>query len=683
MNVLSDWAVDEDFIARTVELAQASEIISLDIFDTALTRITDSPADVFAEVERRLVVLFGKIAKGYAAARERAEANARNLKQLSTGAEDVGLNDIYGAILTELPKFSAWEQALRTELAVEREVLQPVPDILELTRRLTKRGKAFIFVSDMYLPAAFLAEILGDAGYHGWQALYISNEVGVTKASGAIWEVVKSQCTQKILHIGDDEWSDCNNPRNFGITTVSYERARSERRVGGALNPSILPFSYFQRRLTLESRSSRTPISDSDQWRNMGKCLGGIIVGSFIDWLQRRATLHKIDRLYFCARDGWLIKAAWDAAGLGAQTGIESRYLAISRRPLNLACGYIESTSRRLSPSLLSFLSSSDGWTTMEIALQRIGLSDDPDILRDVITCFGSVDVRLNGANIVASFEQLLQRHAGLIYRNLADEHDRLMRYLKQEGVMSRGNLAIVDMGWHGTMQRSLRTLTEEGHQAVSLVGFYYGLWPSAWGNRYAAGLLEAAFASDFSTMEKQAEIHGAVEILEELHSAPHGTVVSYQQRQERWEPVCAENPLEMDQYRAITQHFQEGVLHTITGLFKNNRVGSLGINDLCKDVAIAALGAVILSPIPSEIHLLSQIRHSANFDHSIFDPIICPVMPADPSQAQEQFWRTGWRTGTLGKWLQTANGEQREFIRQLASQHLSHLNERTLKQFL
>ena len=54
-NPLKNWQIDEAFIAQALAQAEKVDIVSFDIFDTALTRLLNSPIDVFAEVERRLL----------------------------------------------------------------------------------------------------------------------------------------------------------------------------------------------------------------------------------------------------------------------------------------------------------------------------------------------------------------------------------------------------------------------------------------------------------------------------------------------------------------------------------------------------------------------------------------------------------------------------------------------------
>ena len=690
---LSGWRLDEAFLGQAMARAAAAAMVSLDVFDTALTRLLDSPADVFAEIERCLIERLGPVAKGYAQAREDAEREARLLHARLSGAEEIDLEAILAILGRRVPGLAAHlELARGTELAVEQSLLVAVPDILELTRRLAASGKPYLFVSDMYLPASAIAGFLRHAGYEGWQGLHVSSATGATKATGRQWQVIRHSLAPDrgsghdgaILHIGDDRHADVERPRAHGIETLLYARARSERRVGGVLRPAVLPFSRATRASVLRGRADPavTARAPAEAWQQIGEVVGGIVVGSFLRWLEGRVRLHDIEKLYFCARDGWLIRRAWKAAGLDRATGIEDHYLCVSRRPLNLARGYLRSTPGHLPLELLAFLTATDGNTTIGAALDRIGLSGEAAILDELQRQGQSPDDRLLWPQGVDILRSVLVRHSVLVHEQLRLAHAGLLGYLRQEGFGSGGRSAIVDIGWHGSLQGSLRHVIEAVQGPTPLVGFYYGLWPGALGNRYGAGLMESAFASDFMPAEEQAEMHDAVEIIEELHGAPHGTVQSYRQADGVWQPVFADSPLEQRQYETVTRHFQDGTLASVAALFATGRFGTIKLDELTPDAARAALGAVCLSPNREELSLFGSLGHCATFDHARFDTLIPPHCPPDDEAMEQAFRRSGWRHGTLLAWHHASDAPGRERVSRLAARSLAHYEPRTLRQF-
>ncbi len=684
---LAGWTPDEAFLARAMRRAADADLVSLDVFDTALTRLVDSPADLFAAVERVLATRIGAAASGFAQAREDAERLAR-MEAHRRGAEEIGLDAIGDALPGLLPALGPHRALVRsTELEVEAELLVPVPDILALTRRLAAAGRRFVFVSDMYLPADFIAERLRAGGYAGWDALYVSSGTGATKASGRQWAAVRAahpDCL-RILHVGDDPQADGETPRRHGIDTLPYDRARSARRVGAVLRPALLPFSLAQRDAALRSRTVPDAVVDPDGtafWTGLGRVLGGIVLAGFVRWLETELRRHRIERVYFCARDGWLIRQAWHAAGGPARTGIQDDYLAVSRRPLNLARGWLASTPDRLDQALLGFLAGSDGTVTVAAALARAGLGNEAALVAEMRGRFGSLDAKLAWPDGTGSFEQGLARHPALVHAALRPEHAALGGYLRQQG-FGTGRIGLVDLGWHGNMQRALRTVVEADTGPIRLHGFYYGLWPPALGNRHAAGPMDAAFASDFQPVEDSGALRNAVPVLEELHGAPHGTVLGYREEAGRWAPVFADNPPERAQHERTARPFGQGALDRVSALFDTGRAGTLRLDDVTPDAVRAAIAAVFLSPDPDERAALGGLGHCATFDHATLEPIV-PDRPApEHGEALRVALRDcGWQVGSAHRWLARAAPEDRQALAARLQERLSPLGARAMRQF-
>ena len=685
-HLCADWVIDTSFVDAAVKMAKSAGVLSLDIFDTALTRHFDSPVDVFAEVEKRLCDVFGPSAEGFAMAREQAERIARQRHYGLRGVEEIKFDDIYLEIQSLLPKFIDWEAAKSLELNVERDCLCSVPDVLEVTRILNASSVPYIFVSDMYLPKDFLAEVLHDSGYVGWKDIYVSADHFATKSTGRIWSVVsKEYALTKLFHIGDDSHSDVLTPTKLGVMTLEYRRAKSERRVGAQLNPALLPFSKLQRQIELASRSLPGKMrSPESAWCDLGRSLGGIVLGTFVRWLAERATLHKIENLYFCARDGYLIKQAWEAAGYDKKLPVKIHYLCVSRAVLNVAAGIQQSTKYKLSQFLLSFLSSSKGYTTVKEALHRAELLDIKQLTTEAEQVFCGLDTVLSYPDVVYRFETFLQRHAGIVYERLYKHCELCVGYLRQEGMLNEGRKAIVDMGWHGNMQRSLRQLVLSAGGQSELFGFYYGLWPAAMENRYAAGVMESCFASEFAAFQSQEEVHQAVALLEQLHSAPHGSTKAYATNPEgNIEPIFQDSPSERAQYESITRWFQQGAIEMVKQIYsETDNTTTPELKNLNREVALAALGSIMLSPSVDELNLLSQIGHCPTFDHSTHKPIVVSDMPQTREQLREFCYQSDWIIGQVKHWWLAANDEYKAMLREYARADLTHFGTRVLRQF-
>ena len=85
------------------------EILSLDCFDTLIWRNTHAPTDVFAEMD---------FAGGGIEPRTWAETNARKSAYSKRGLKEIGIEDVYRAMLGK-PEDAAVEAAVAAELALE------------------------------------------------------------------------------------------------------------------------------------------------------------------------------------------------------------------------------------------------------------------------------------------------------------------------------------------------------------------------------------------------------------------------------------------------------------------------------------------------------------------------------------------------------------------------------------
>lgn len=687
-NPMSDWLLDEDFIADVIQRSRNVDIVSFDIFDTALTRIRhECPVDVFAEVEDILIQGYGEAAAGFAVAREQAERNARERLYLSRNAEEISFSDIYDDLSRLMPQFKALHAAAEWEFEVERSTLKAVPDILELTKRLQEAGVAYAFVSDMYLPRAFLSEVLAANDYTDWSKLFVSSEVGSTKSTGKIWDSVLPQLGENVLHIGDSESSDVAMPLRRGVQTLGYYRAVSPRRTVKRFGPSLVPGSRLRRQSELSVRcgsvGSRSSESTQDQWKTLGQTFGVLVLGHFVQWLEQQIQNYKIDRLYFCARDGFLIKQAWEASGLADRTRVETSYLSVSRMALNVPAGLLASTPARLDAQLIEFLCSATKNTLILQALKRSGLSEYPEVVSEAEEIFGDMSTATLSPENIGNFEGLLRRHSAKVFEALAPVTDHCISYLRQEGLYDGGRCAIVDMGWHGTLQRSLRSLLSSTGGSAELFGFYYGLWPAASGNRYKTGPMESCFATEFLPLEEQAEVWLGVPFLEELHSPAHGSVVQYTTDSEGVvTPVVQHSPSEEAQHKRCTEWFQEGVAEGLHRLFSEERSFPVFLSEVSRDAALSAMDALFLSPTKQELEMLAEIGHCATFDHAQHEPIISRELPADELSRTNIFDGSKWSLGQVRLWWEMADAFQRIWIREFAHERFAHLGERVLRQF-
>lgn len=274
-----------------IEKIEEYEYVSFDVFDTLLLRPYVEPTDLFRHME------INENTPGFADARISAERRARTKDR-----PEVTLSDIYDAMDT---KFS---HMMEKELEYEAQVLQPNPEMKRVFDLTLSKGKVVILLSDMYLPSAFIADVLSKRGFSGYRKLYVSSDNGKSKCFGDLFRQALGDLNvlpSELLHIGDDERSDVRTPSAMGIGTARYEKVmerylrehKRERRfylrkkdLGRSVIVGIDALNWISR-------------NEWDYWHSLGYRYGGPVLTAFASFINDNAD-DKEGTILFIARDG-------------------------------------------------------------------------------------------------------------------------------------------------------------------------------------------------------------------------------------------------------------------------------------------------------------------------------------------------------------------------------------------
>lgn len=197
------------------------DIVSFDIFDTLLLRDVLFPNDIF-----HILGTYVEQNKGIAGFQYIRQNEEQNIRQESIH-EDITLDEIYDRIERVLGV--SCQDIMQQEMNLEAEYLIQNPIIKQVFDMAIKENKQIWILSDMYLPYEFLAKILSDKGYNGYQRLVVSGEFRKAKFSGNMYRElmdITGVNPQKWLHIGDNIQSDIEIPRKMGITAYHYVALR-------------------------------------------------------------------------------------------------------------------------------------------------------------------------------------------------------------------------------------------------------------------------------------------------------------------------------------------------------------------------------------------------------------------------------------------------------------------------
>lgn len=275
-------------------------VISFDIFDTLLLRPYVKPTDLFLHLEQ------SEKADGFADERIAAERRAR---KIHSDKEDITIDEIYAEI------DGKYQHLKQKEMDLERQVLQPNPEIKEIYDYAKAQGKRIIIISDMYLPEKFLTKVLHEKGFTGFEKLYVSGEHGKTKGSGHLYQQVLTDLNIKpktMLHIGDNVHSDKKQAERYGITTLQCTKAidklfaRHERAKRlYEKHPDNLAVSVLLGLLAL-------PSYPENYWQDFGYQYAGPVILGYMQWLEKQLRKDNISEVMFLARDGYTLEKVFN-----------------------------------------------------------------------------------------------------------------------------------------------------------------------------------------------------------------------------------------------------------------------------------------------------------------------------------------------------------------------------------
>ena len=306
-------------IANCVELVDAVELVSFDIFDTLLLRPFVKPSDVWREVQVKL------LAPGYAVCRKMAN----RLSYEANSSYDPTLDDAYRYI-------PFYKFCKKTELQVEMDCLSVNPDMLKIWNYAGKQNKIRVISSDMYLPVKFIEKVLRKNGISGWDKLYVSSELQKTKRSGTLFKQLISDFNavplNKMLHIGDNEQSDVKMPSEIGMASFYYEPPMKRFLRS---NPFVRRFLKYDTSLSASRIvASLSRINNGIQtanersyWIKIGAVLGSVLAATYVRFIAEQVKSHKIQRVVFIARDGYSLMPIYDLLN----TGVPASYVYAPR----------------------------------------------------------------------------------------------------------------------------------------------------------------------------------------------------------------------------------------------------------------------------------------------------------------------------------------------------------------
>jgi predicted HAD superfamily hydrolase len=532
------------------------DVVSFDLFDTLIQRDgLFSPKDLFYRVQEDAEKKLELHLNDFVTVRVRAEEIAR-VRAWGCSVEEVALDQIY----TELGRMIKLETGLlqslkMIELDCERSVLTPLESGKQLFKAALGATKTVVIVSDTYFNEDFITEIVRQNGYGDARKVYASSTYGKTKSEGSLYEIVLNdiKCTpSKVLHVGDNQHSDFTMALSKGIRAFLLSTPKHEikwRHGLGDMPSGNLVTSAMLCNLSKQSDKSAMGQDLQSILRKTATENLSLLYFAYSTWLLEQLKNQGYKRVYFSARDGWIMKRFFDLVASTVDFEIDSRYLYISRAALYPSMIFTEPET--------ACLQLCHNWDhlTIEDALRRISLTFEE--CDDLLASFGLTDrkLQLNRSN-VSKFSTFLTKIWPMLERKNEEHYQLLVEYLRQEMVLTEEKAAFVDIGWHGSLQNCLMKLLKHLGITKDLTGYYLGTFKKPTGAESdfrAKGFLvdndEPKWISDL--------VKCGPSVLELFHSADHGSVTGYKRNGKGVSPILEDNPAERKQFVNIIEPIQ------------------------------------------------------------------------------------------------------------------------------
>ena len=596
------------------------ETISFDIFDTAILRLTQRPKDVFDHCQEEVRQWLDDSVFPFTELRMQAERVARANAARDYNFQDVTLEEIY-ALFAHVTALDAKTVARikELELATEERFCYANPRVLELYRKCRSRGLRTLFISDTYLPLAYLQSLLASRGFAD-PVIYASSECRKTKHVGSLFThmVADSGARRaRILHIGDNVYSDYHKAREKRIESVliadeaacrfaTVRRDHEDDRAKDSLFASTC-IGLARKRTVSLGRNESQP---DRLWLSLGYEIAGPICCAYLRWLFTAASERGIRRLYFLARDGHLLYDAFKLMKDRGNVPLEATYTYSSRRLFYLAA------IRQIDKPTLAVLLTPNLSLSTEHFLTRVGLSphEYKAKLRRVGLKLGERLTSTSGNFLSIDLRQRLKRFFRMISSDLlakaATERALLLQYLDYIKLFSREPVGLVDIGWAASILRSLHDISAIEGRKLNATGFFFATWATAEPVAERGHKMESYLVHLDKPSRLRDVIMPGVAVIEAMFNAPHGSIVALQRGADgEFLPTYGDTVPQYDLHAQTL--IRRGALEFVDDFTKLSPVPSM---DGAGEYLGALMRRIALEPTKFEAEQIGRMAHRDGF---------------------------------------------------------------------
>lgn len=355
--------------------------------------------------------------------------------------------------------------------------------------------------------------------------------------------------------------------------------------------------------------------------------LGPAILG-YVTWIERRLNELNIKKVFFFAREGQFIKRAFDTISMGEY---DEKYLYVSRRSLTFPA--IATISK-----IDEFLALHPMYDHLSLKMQIDELDISPNKFvkyswysKELMEIpFGNLNESIRKEVIESIFLETKIR--------AKQEVANLCMYLRENEVC--GKVAIVDLGWNGSMQRALVQILEEDHVDCDMYGFFLAQREGFVRNKDYINNQGFLFEYGQVSLREGLLLNSGTNLLEILFCADHGMTKYYEKKDGTIVPVFSQYEYE-EEYPKI-KICQDAAIEYVKKMYDSNQLPRPEKEKLL----FRGMYDVLKRPTKDQIIFLGELKYSdmkGKKQYLASDKKIFPVR-----EFVSAFRDAGWKTAFL-----------------------------------
>ena len=597
------------------------DVLSVDVFDTLIWRRVPEPKDIFVRVAAALTeegLLLDSITPvQFTDLRAAAERTARACAEAETGSREILLSDIYDALPDHLwAGPDARTPAMAAEVACEAVAMMLDEDVAALMRAARAADVKVILTSDTYFTREQLTLFLEQAGLDSGDlpdTLYISNEHGRPKWRD-LFDLILQELdvpAEKVVHLGDNYDADVAPCVLRKMACVHYDkwialpRTRSAELPGDPASRAEWIAEGGGGGLTgLRSRLAHRPppglAPELVPYWTYGATVLAPLFACYGRFVVRETAQLDGAKLFGIMREGrFLAKLVGQIA-----PDLAPGELWLSRRAVVRAALWPDDLAAL--PHAITYCT---GPATDDI-LDQLGLNrtDLIGVFKDPaqfdMHAPDGVQALLTAVSNTPALQEKITVHSARLRANL-------LGYLKAEADLdNQENIALLDLGYAGTIQSTLQTILNREGKEVRLAGFYIAVNGDG-RDRILGGADLRALLNRFGyTGDLVRLLERTPDILEHACMCPEGSLDSFDGT---GAPVLLPSqrpPSQIEQMEAMQDGVLSGVGACLTVLGEEV-IDSPGFMRHAADIVAQAM----LFPTMTEVETIGTWLHEANFD--------------------------------------------------------------------